>query len=165
MDKITKMDKTDKLNQQMSKLQRQFQMMKKHRAEEETFLHSGEFAVMKCVTRHQMRHDESPNLVVISHFLNITQATLTPLVDRLVQKELLIKVPSPKDKRAKLISLTPKGKEYLESNMLQEKQRIHGLLSHIGEEDTAKLIEILEKANRYFQSLDLQNSKQNLEQN
>lgn len=151
------MDKTDKLNQQMAKLQRQFQIMKKHRAEEETFLHSGEFAVMKCVARYQMHHGESPNLVVVSNFLGIAQATLTPLVDRLVQKELLIKVPSPKDKRAKLISLTPKGREHLESNMRQEKQRIHGLLNHLGDEDTEKLIQILEKANQYFQSLDLQN--------
>lgn len=145
-----RMNLDDKIDLQISKLKTQISLMKKKKFEENSSLHSGEFALMKQIARHKKILDKNPSLVILSQNLQITQATVTPLVDRLVAKGFVIKQNSETDKRAKVVSLTEKGFEVLLKNREEERARIQGLLEHLGSEDTEHLIRILEKITNYF---------------
>lgn len=144
------MDNEEKIDSQIDKLRKQIHTMKKTKMSSSDFLHSGEFSLMKQIALYHQQNDTSPTLVVLSNLLGIAQATVTTLVDRLVTKELLIKEVSPKDKRAKLISLTPKGKEYLAHNQQVEHERLQSLLEYLGKDDTSELIRILDKIITHF---------------
>lgn len=139
-----------KIDEQIEKLRKQVHIMKKARMSKDDFLYSGEFSLIKQIYHYNKENDENPTLIILSNLLGITQATVTPLVDRLVAKELVIKEVSPKDKRAKLISLTPKGEEYLKQNIKEEYSRLQALLDCLGDDDTNDLIRILDKVINHF---------------
>lgn len=105
---------------------------------------------MKQIARYKKMTDNNPNLVVLSKNLQITQATITPLVERLVLKGYIVKENCETDKRAKVVTLTEKGYDVLMKNREIERVKIQGLLQHLGEEDTENLIRILEKITNYF---------------
>lgn len=140
----------ENIDQQMSKLKAQISVMKKKKFQEKGSLHSGEFELMKQIARYKKMMKTDPTLVVLSQNLKITQATVTPLVDRLVLKGLVTKESCQNDKRAKVVSLTKKGYEILLKNRQEEHKKIKGLLEHLGEDDTENLIRILEKISNYF---------------
>lgn len=140
----------NKIDLQISKLKTQISIMKKKKFAEQGSLHSGEFALMKQIARYKKTYDKNPTLVILSQNLQITQATVTPLVDRLVSKGFVIKENCQTDKRAKVVSLTENGYEVLIKNRTEEREKIHSLLQHLGEEDTENLIRILEKITNFF---------------
>lgn len=144
------MYKEEKINNQIDKLRKQIHIMKKTKNNSNDLLHSGEFSLMKQIYYFNQQNNSNPTLVILSDLLGITQATVTPLVDRLVSKELLIKEVSPKDKRAKLISLTKKGEEFLNHNQQIEYERLHSLLEYLGDDDTNDLIRILDRVITHF---------------
>lgn len=144
------MEKETKIDKQINKLRKQVHIMKKSRTSKTDFLYSGEFSLMKQIAYYNKENDASPTLVVLSNSLGIAQATVTQLVDRLIAKELVIKEVSPLDKRAKLISLTPKGESLLQHNIQNEYERLHLLLEYLGDDDTSDLIRILDKIIHHF---------------
>lgn len=143
------MEYDKKIYEHMGKLKKQIAIMKRKKFAEKGMLHTGEFDLMKQVARYTKEHNSSPTLVILSKNLAITQATVTPLVDRLVVKGYLIKESSNTDKRAKVVSLTKEGVEILLKNRDEERKRIHAVLEHLGQEDTETLIRILEKIAEY----------------
>lgn len=140
----------NKLDLQISKLKTQISIMKKKKFEDKGSLHSGEFALMKQIARYKKTYDRNPTLVILSQNLQITQATVTPLVDRLVSKGLVIKETCETDKRAKVVFLTEKGYDILIKNRTEERVKIQNLLNYLGDEDTENLIRILEKITKFF---------------
>lgn len=143
------MDYDKQLDEHMGKLKQQVAIMKRKKFAEKGMLHTGEFGLMKQVARYSKEMGSSPTLVILSKNLAITQATVTPLVDRLVVKGYLVKESSETDKRAKVVSLTKEGMEILMKNREEERKRIHAVLEHIGKEDTETLIRILAKIAEY----------------
>jgi DNA-binding MarR family transcriptional regulator len=84
---------------------------------------------------------DSVNLSVLSEKLQLQSNTLTPLLKRMQEMELLNRVRSEIDERSIIISLTPKGKSlkskapkihnHLKSHLgitMQEAQQLHSLL-------------------------------------
>lgn len=140
----------DKLEKNMQELHKQVHLIKKTRIKEHSFIQSSEFTVMKLIKKYQNMYGEKPKAVVLANIMGITQATMTPLIDKLEKKGYVNKETSPTDKRAKLLSLTPKGEEVLFASMEKERAGLVKLLNVLGEEDTEELIRILKKVNQYF---------------
>ncbi len=134
----------------IEKLQKELHLLKKSQMSNASVLHRGEFAVMKLISKYYIKTGRKPTLVALSERLEITQATVTPLVDRLIKKGLLIKEVSETDKRAKLLSLTDTGKEVLHKQIEQEHAIFKGALEHIGQDDANELVRIVKKINTYF---------------
>lgn len=145
------MESLDHLEQSIDELQKRLQKMKKTSMTEDSFLHSGEFSVIKFIAHYHKRFDTAPTLVKISQVIGISGATATTLSDRLIKKGLIKKETSLEDKRTKLLSLTEKGEEYLLSNKLRKKEMLLSLISSIGEEDTKELARILRKINKHLE--------------
>lgn len=136
---------------QLMRLQEQVHQIKRMKSARVGQLHSGELALIKQIVGHQMEYHTDPTLVKLSQRLGITQATVTPLVDRLVAKGLVKKEVSPNDKRAKLISLTELGRAMVQEHRKKEQETMEGFLEYLGQDDTEVLIQLLQKAVDYFQ--------------
>lgn len=146
------MESLKNLEESLDELQKRMQKIKKESMAEEDFLHSGEMAVIKCIAHYHHSFDRAPTLVKISQVVGISGATATTLADRLIKKGLIEKETSPEDKRAKLLSLTEKGREYLMSNRARHKAMLMKLISSIGEDDTRELTRIIGKINQQLEN-------------
>ncbi len=83
----------------------------------------------------------------ICEILNITQATLSTLVDRLIKKGFVRREVSEFDKRAKLLVITEEGEAVLHAHLRKMNKQISDILSQLGDEDTDHLIRILKRVN------------------
>lgn len=146
------MESLNNLEQNLDELQKRMQKIKKESMAEEDFLHSGEMTLIKFIAHYHHRFGKAPTLVQISQVVGISGATATTLSDRLIKKGLIEKETSPEDKRAKLLTLTEKGKEYLMSNRARHKDLLLKLMGSLGEEDTKELTRIIGKINRHLEN-------------
>ena len=87
------------------------------------------------------------NLKEISTGLNIVKQQLTNIIKELEMDGYLVKVPDTKDKRAVLVSLTPKGKEIEEKKWTKIYQRFVNKLAKLSDEEKKDLNFALYKTN------------------
>jgi MarR family transcriptional regulator, organic hydroperoxide resistance regulator len=87
------------------------------------------------------------NLKEISSGLNIAKQQLTNIISDLEAGDYLSKVPDTKDKRAVLVSLTPKGKEIEEKKWTEIYQKFSHNLTKLTDEDQRDLSFALHKVN------------------
>ncbi len=142
----------DNLNNQLEELQKNLHRIKKATMNSDDFLHSGEMAMLRFVAHYNHRLKKDPTLVIISNTVGISQATVTKVAERLINKGLIIKKSSPDDRRAKLISLTAKGEGYFNSNRQRQLELLTGLTETLGERDSKELIRLVEKINNHFEN-------------
>lgn len=145
------MENLNDLEQSFDEFQKRMQKIKKESMAEEYFLHSGEMALIKFIAHYHHRFDKAPTLIQISQVIGISGATATTLSDRPIKKGLIEKEISIVDKRAKLLSLTEKGEEYLMSNRTRHKERLLKLISSLGD-DTKELTRIIRKINQHLEN-------------
>lgn len=145
------MDQAAQLGRNMEELQKQLQYMKKARMSRQGLLHDSDAAIIRVVARYHQRFEEGPTALKVSSILGVTQATVTPMIERLVKKGLIERKISPLDKRAKLLYLTEEAKDLMSQHVEQEQERMQALVEYLGEEDAQELTRILEKVMRYIE--------------
>ncbi|MFI3231648.1 MAG: MarR family transcriptional regulator, partial [bacterium] len=114
------------------------------------FFPNNDINILRCISKYELKYQSQPTALKISKQLNITQATITPMIDRLVKNNYIHRIVSPIDKRAKLLSITQKGRDLLSQSKSQEKEQLSKLVSYLGEEDTLECIRLLKKVSRYL---------------
>jgi DNA-binding MarR family transcriptional regulator len=75
--------------------------------------------------------------------LGITSAAASQMIDRLVQQELLQRVEDPKDRRGKVLSLTPKGEAVVREAASARQSWIARLVDTLNEEERARVAQTL----------------------
>lgn len=73
----------------------------------------------------------------------VSRPAVTQCVDRLVSRELLVRIADPNDRRAQYVGLTEKGKEYFEKTRENATVVINRIISRMGENDAAQLAYLL----------------------
>ncbi|MFI3253402.1 MAG: MarR family winged helix-turn-helix transcriptional regulator [Eubacteriales bacterium] len=137
-------------NEHMDALQKQIHLLKKVRTAEYGFFQNSDTNILRRIQKHEKKQGVKTTSVKISQQLGITQATITPMLDRLLKKGYITKEISPTDKRAKLLSITPEGQAYLTETSNAEKKQIEKLITYLGEEDTRECIRLLQKMTRFL---------------
>ena len=79
----------------------------------------------------------------ISERFEITSAAASQHVDNLVQAGLIERTEDPRDRRAKQIQLSPKGKALIESGMSERYRWMDALMETLEEKDRQKIAEAL----------------------
>ena len=138
----------------LESFQRHMTVLKKYIMEQERHLHSGELAMLRVVHKQTAKYDKGPTLVVVSHLLGVSKATITIETNRLIKKGLLVKNPCPEDHRSKELYLTQKGEYYLTENRQRQMEILTAIEEALGEEDTGHLLRILDKVNAYFDEIE-----------
>lgn len=93
--------------------------------------------------------DRNPMNVVAAR-LDVTLATLTIAVNRLVEKGFVERVRDEADRRRVLVSLTKRGRQVYRAHRLFHKHLIEEALAGLSEEEEAVLCASLEKVKAFF---------------
>lgn len=145
------LDKTSEFNESIEALLKEIHVLKKARTETYGLFQSNDLNILKCIEKHEKKHKNPPTALILSKYLGITQATITPMVDRMVKNHQVERVVSPTDKRAKLLTMTEEGQQTLAQSNQKERQQMEKLISYLGEEDTGECIRLLQKITRFLE--------------
>jgi len=88
----------------------------------------------------------------ISNFLQITPAGVTHLINPLEEKGLIERLKDPNDRRVVLIGITEKGIGIAEDLMAEIQEKLVGLIDFLGEDDSRKLIDLMNRVIDYASS-------------
>ncbi len=79
----------------------------------------------------------------LSSHMEITAAAASQMVDKLVHSELLERTEDPHDRRAKQVTLSPKGRELIETSINERFRWVDELVADLNVENRAKVSEAL----------------------
>jgi len=81
----------------------------------------------------------------LAQYLNVSPASATGLIDRLITQKLVVRKYDPNDRRVVEIELSLKGKGMIENIRKQKIQALTKIFGKVSSEDRAKYLEILDK--------------------
>lgn len=93
------------------------------------------------------KQPEAVTPLLISKFFQIAKPSVTGMVNQLVQKNYLMKVPSETDKRSYTVAVTDKGKALVESTQDEYFKSIEVLKEKMGDADFEQFLSLLQRAN------------------
>jgi len=93
------------------------------------------------------KQEESVTPLMISNFFQIAKPSVTTMVNALIKKDYLAKVPSSTDGRSYTVSITEKGKELVELTQKQYFKTMELLEEKMGVKEFDTLIQLIESAN------------------
>jgi DNA-binding MarR family transcriptional regulator len=106
-------------------------------------LEGWEFDVLSALRRAGAPYELSPGQLVAQTL--VTSGTMTNRVDRLERRGLVGRSPDPNDRRGVIVSLTPTGRQVVDSAMADLLGREHAILSGLGEGDQTRLADSLRR--------------------
>lgn len=108
----------------------------------------GEFAKMK-ITMPQfavldlLAHQGQSRMTDIAHFMSVTTAAMTGIVERLVRDGYAARIHDPSDRRIVKVELTAKGKKLTETITDQRRKMIMDLFGKISQGEREEYLKIL----------------------
>ena len=102
----------------------------------------------------QMHHKGACGMSEVSERFDITPAAASQLVDKLVQNGFVQRVEDPNDRRAKLLSLTDKGRELIQQGIEERYRWVEELAGKLTDEERAQVSEALNIMTRAAQELE-----------
>lgn len=85
--------------------------------------------------------------LMLSNFFKIAKPSVTSMVNSLIKKDYLMKIPSPTDGRSYTVSITEKGTELVESTYNEYFKTMEKLKEKMGSQEFNLFIEQIKKAN------------------
>ena len=102
----------------------------------------------------QMYHRGACGMSGISERFEITPAAASQMVDKLVQSGYIVREEDPTDRRAKLLNLTPKGRQLIDEGNAERYRWVDDLSGKLNAEQRAQIVEALEQMTRAMQELE-----------
>src|SRR5215510_4550630 len=87
----------------------------------------------------QMHHKGACGMSQVSERFEITPAAASQLVDKLVQSGLIQRVEDPHDRRAKLLSLTDKGRDLIQQGIEERYRWVDELANNLTAEERTRI--------------------------
>jgi len=106
-----------------------------------TDLEPGEFDVLAALRRTGKPYALTPSALISQNL--VTSGTMTNRIDRLESKNLVARMPDPKDGRGVLVQLTQSGKSAVDRALEELLAREKSLLATISKTDREKLASVL----------------------
>ncbi len=103
------------------------------------FIKSSGFSMPQFFLLMQVYHREHCGISDLSENLEITNAATSQLVDKLVQAGLLVREEDPSDRRAKLVALSPKGREFIEQGINERYRWADEIAGKLSVEEQAQI--------------------------
>lgn len=85
--------------------------------------------------------------LMLSNFFKIAKPSVTSMINSLIKKDYLNKIPSPTDGRSYTVTITQKGTELVESTYSEYFKAMENLKDKMGPKDFKLFIELMRKAN------------------
>lgn len=94
------------------------------------------------------KSDAQVTPLMISNFFGISKPSVTDMVNSLIKKDYLIKIPSKIDRRSYNLEVTKKGHELLESTFKEYLRTMEFLEEKMGYQKFILFIQLLQEANK-----------------
>jgi DNA-binding MarR family transcriptional regulator len=102
----------------------------------------------------QLHHKGACGMSKISEGYHITPAAASQLVDKLVHSGLIQRVEDPTDRRAKLLSLTDKGREFVQQGIEERYRWVDELGDKLTADERVQISEALDIMTRVARELE-----------
>lgn len=118
---------------------------------------NSEVRVLLCI--ESLTHDSQQviNVSQISNKLRVTSPTVTELIKSLSGKGYIERCADARDKRVVDIKLTSKGEKFVQKVANYHDALFSGLIERLGEEQSEKLIELLDQVCLYLNETTIEN--------
>lgn len=100
---------------------------------------------MNVLSTLRLYQAEGLPLHVLSQYLTVTRANVTGLMDHLVRKGFVRRLPHPSDRRIRLAQLTPKGEAWLDVFLPRHFGAVKKILAPLSAAERRTLIRLLDK--------------------
>lgn len=107
--------------------------------ENHPLLLENELSGLHCGILYILKTGAVANQLTLGTELGIDKATIVKIIDKLEDQKLVKRVVDPKDRRSKLVSLTEKGKKFLEKVRLMRSELEEKAFATFSKEDEAHL--------------------------
>lgn len=112
-----------------------------------------EFKVLATLKQAGNEMDREMKVSDISQILKVTPPTVTQILNILEKDGLVERTMDPEDRRVVKVKLTPAGIEATEIAKKAFTESFTGLIDYLGEEESEKLADLLNKVQHYFNDL------------
>lgn len=92
----------------------------------------------------------------ISRVLKVTSPTVTQMINNLIKQGYVVRDKHPNDQRISILTLTRPGEECADEANRKYTALFRGLMDHLGDEESDRLIELLEQVFDYLEKHDLE---------
>ncbi len=116
-------------------------------------LRAGELSILRCIQHHADPETGEMRPSQISARLGLQQPTITPSLRALEEKGYLRRRNSDRDRREVYYSLTDQTRELAREESRRTAEMFSGLAGYLGEEDTARLMDIMDRVSGYLDQL------------
>jgi DNA-binding MarR family transcriptional regulator len=104
----------------------------------------------------QLHYRGACGMSKVSEGFDISPAAASQLVDKLVQSGYIQRVEDPEDRRAKLLSLTDKGRELIQQGLQERYRWVDELAAKLSAEERAQVSEALDIMTRAAREMELE---------
>lgn len=111
-------------------------------------LNQTEFAVLEL-----LYHKGDQPIQVIGKKILIASSSITYVVDKLEEKELVCRKPCPTDRRVTFAAITEKGKQLMQEIFPQHVEKIEEVFEVLTDEEVDTMIECMKKVGLHAQKL------------
>ena len=127
----------DRLNEIMPVVIKEFS---RHQVNE---LYRGKITLPQFLILNFLSQQNESRMTDLAHFMHVTTAAMTGIVDRLVRDNYALRAYDPKDRRIIKINLTPKGSLLVKKINQQRRRMIINIFGRISENDRRDYLRIL----------------------
>lgn len=118
--------------------------------EHKHLLRHSEAMVLFAISNLEKKNPEGVSVSDLGRLLRVKSPTITPSINSLEEKGTLERKMDRNDRRIVRISLTSKGRQYLEEIMAHFTFEIRGLVEYLGPKKSRQLAGLLEDVYHYF---------------
>jgi DNA-binding MarR family transcriptional regulator len=110
----------------------------------------------------QLHHKGACGLSEISERFEVTPAAASQLVDKLVQSGLIERAEDPNDRRAKVLTISDKGRKLIQKGIEERYRWVEELSSRLTAEERTQVSEALDIMTRAAQELEAEPTQQSV---
>ncbi len=116
-------------------------------------LSGAQWGILRALQRASDEGIDGLRLSELGRRLLVRPPSVTTLVDRLERVELVERVPSSEDQRAKLVKLTPSGRELVARVLRKHPAQIERVLAGLSIEEQRLMLDLMEKFAAHLETL------------
>ena len=101
-------------------------------------------SISQISTLYKLRHKGKMSVSRLADTLGISNAAASQMLEGLVEKKYITRSGDPSDRRVKIISISPEGREFLHSNMEERDRWLSALSDILSQEESSLILRALE---------------------
>jgi len=137
MAEFTLLQFADKMNQVMPVIIKEFARRQVNE------LYKGKITLPQFLILDFLHRQDESKMSALAHFMGVTTAAMTGIVDRLVRDGFVVRGSQPEDRRIIKVKLTSKGAELVKKVNAQRRQMIIKIFGRISKRDRQDYLRIL----------------------